>query len=177
MTSIQVAALLALATLSGLADAAAAFSTNRATLLKTATQGRSAQLARADRDGNGLLSHDEVRQGAPRLAASFDAIDANHDGQLSPQEIRAWSRSHAAQRGRDGAGAVAAHFARADRDGNGLLSRDEAAVHLPRIAAKFDRIDANHDGMITSQELGDYLKGRRAGRSRAQGAAPSPASR
>ena len=126
---------------------------------------RSTQLARADRDGSGTLSRDEVRAGAPRLLDQFDNIDVNHDGELSPQEIRSWSRSHARQRGRDGRTALAAHFMRADADGNGLLSRDEAAAHLPRMAAKFDRIDANHDGVITVDEWQDYLKIRRAARS------------
>ena len=125
---------------------------------------RSTQLARADRDGSGTLSLDEVRVGAPRLLDQFDGIDGNHDGALSPQEIRTWSRSHAQQRGRDGRTAFVTHFARADADGNGLLSRDEAAAHLPRVAAKFDRIDANHDGVVTVDEFGDYLKTRRAAR-------------
>lgn len=125
---------------------------------------RSTQLARADRDGSGTLSRDEVRAAAPRLLEQFDGIDANHDGQLSPQEIRAWSRAHAGQRGRDGRTALAAHFMRADADGNGLLSRDEAEAQLPRVAARFDRIDANHDGAITAEEFADGLKTRRAAR-------------
>ena len=129
---------------------------------------RSTQLARADRDGNGMLSRDEVRVGAPRLVAPFDAIDVNHDDQLSPQEIRTWSRSHAQQRGRDGQTALAAHFTRADVDGNGLLSRDEAAAYLPRVAAKFHRVDANRDGVVTMEEWGKYLKARRTARSAAR---------
>ena len=129
---------------------------------------RSTQLARADRDGNGMLSRDEVRVGAPRLVVPFDAIDANHDDQLSPQEIRTWLRSHAQQRGRDGQTALAAHFTRADADGNGLLSRDEAAAYLPRVAAKFDRVDANRDGVVTMEEWANYLKARRTARSAAR---------
>ena len=129
---------------------------------------RSAQLARADRDGSGTLSRDEVRAGAPRLLDRFDSIDVNHDGELSPQELRAWSRSHAQQRGRDGRTALAAHFTRADADGNGLLSRDEARAHLPRVAAKFDRIDANHDGVISMEEWADHLRARRGARTSAR---------
>ncbi len=125
---------------------------------------RSTQLERADHDGSGTLSRDEVRAGAPRLLDRFDGIDVNHDGELSPQEIRTWSRSHAQQRGRDGQTALVTHFARADADGNGLLSRDEARAHLPRVAARFDRIDANHDGVITVEEFGEYLNARRAAR-------------
>jgi Ca2+-binding EF-hand superfamily protein len=125
---------------------------------------RSTQLARADRDGSGTLSRDEVRAGAPRLLDQFDSIDVNHDAELSPQEIRIWSRSHAQQRGRDARTALVTHFTRADADGNGLLSRDEAAARLPRVAAKFDRVDANHDGVVTVDEFDRYLETRRAAR-------------
>ena len=141
---------------------------NKAVKSGKADTRRSTQLARADRDGNGTLSRDEVRVGAPRLVAPFDAIDANHDDQLSPQEIRTWSRSHAQQRGRDGQTALAAHFTRADADGNGLLSRDEAEAYLPRVAAKFDRVDANRDGVVTMEEWANYLKARRTARSAAR---------
>lgn len=119
----------------------------------------SRQLARADTDHNGVLSRSEAARGAPRLAAQFDAIDSNRDGQLSPQEIRAWSRSRQPARG--GRSSLEQHFARADADGNGLLSREEAEKHLPRVAAKFGRVDANRDGMITLPEMQDYLHHKR----------------
>ena len=40
----------------------------------------------------------------------------------------------------------------ADKNGDGKLSREEAAA-LPRIAKHFDEIDANKDGFITPEEL------------------------
>ena len=40
----------------------------------------------------------------------------------------------------------------ADKDGDGKISRAEAAA-LPRIAKHFDEIDANKDGFITREEL------------------------
>ena len=51
----------------------------------------------ADKDGNGLLSKDEVAAGMPRLSNRFDALDTNKDGQISRDELsaaRAKRRNH-----------------------------------------------------------------------------------
>lgn len=40
----------------------------------------------------------------------------------------------------------------ADKDGDGKISRAEAAA-LPRIAKHFDEIDTNKDGFITREEM------------------------
>jgi Ca2+-binding EF-hand superfamily protein len=40
----------------------------------------------------------------------------------------------------------------ADKDGDGKISRTEAAA-LPRIAKHFDEIDTNKDGFVTMDEL------------------------
>ena len=47
----------------------------------------------ADKDGNGSLSKEEAQQGMPQLAKNFDKIDANHDGQVSPDEIKQYYQS------------------------------------------------------------------------------------
>lgn len=39
-----------------------------------------------------------------------------------------------------------------DRNGDGLVSRDEASGH-PRLAQSFDQIDANKDGLLNADEL------------------------
>lgn len=49
-----------------------------------------------------------------------------------------------------------ARFAKADTDGDGALSREEAKA-MPRVASRFDAIDANHDGKVTMEEIGRYL--------------------
>jgi len=41
----------------------------------------------ADRDGNGLLNRQELRQLNPNAARHFDQIDRDHDGELSEQEV------------------------------------------------------------------------------------------
>jgi Ca2+-binding EF-hand superfamily protein len=56
-----------------------------------------------------------------------------------------------------------ARFKKADTNGDGMLSRDEARA-LPMIAKHFDEIDANHDGQITSDELRAYHQAMREGR-------------
>lgn len=44
---------------------------------------------KSDADGNGMLSRAEAEKGMPRLARQFDVVDANRDGQLSREEMRA----------------------------------------------------------------------------------------
>jgi hypothetical protein len=144
-------------------------------LASAASNGYNARLAgqfrRADADGNGTLSRAEAERAAPLLARQFDAIDANHDGQITAEEIRAFRRTGRRVRsGRVGAGGreVATkfdqHFARADANGDGALSRLEAAEGLPRIANKFDRIDRDGDGLLTRAEIQAWFATRRAAR-------------
>jgi Ca2+-binding EF-hand superfamily protein len=51
------------------------------------------------------------------------------------------------------AAAQEARFAAADADRDGLLSRAEVARALPRLAARFDRIDRDGDGSLSPDEL------------------------
>ena len=140
-----------------------------------ATTGKNTRLAgqfrRADADGNGMLSRAEAERAAPLLAKQFDAIDADRDGQISPEEIRAFRRAgRGERRARGGArGAQAGakfelYFARADSDGDGALSRAEAERGLPRVAKKFERIDRYGDGRLTREEMRAWLAARRAAR-------------
>jgi len=48
----------------------------------------------------------------------------------------------------------------ADTDGNGLLSRAEAAA-LPRIAEQFDAIDPNRDNQLSREELRAFHQAQR----------------
>ncbi|OGA74533.1 MAG: hypothetical protein A3G81_25455 [Betaproteobacteria bacterium RIFCSPLOWO2_12_FULL_65_14] len=121
---------------------------------------------KADADGNGMLSRAEVEKSLPKLARQFDVIDANRDGNLTPEEIRAWSRARRGHR-RETAGAkFQEYFKRADADGDGALSRAEAGQGMPRIARKFDAIDANRDGKVTQDEMRAWFQARRAARER-----------
>ncbi len=48
--------------------------------------------------------------------------------------------------------AIEAAFARADSNGDGKLSRDEAQ-RFPEIAARFDELDRDHDGVLSLIEF------------------------
>jgi len=125
-------------------------------------QGR---FAAADTDGNGVLSRAEVERALPRHASRFAAIDVNGDGNLSPEELRAYSRARGSRaRNAPTESAFADHFRRADLDRDGALTKAEAEQGLPRVAQKFERIDANGDGRLSLEELQAWFATKRAAR-------------
>ena len=129
------------------------------------------QFREADIDGNGALSLAEAGKALPWLAKHFAAIDVNRDGQVSPEEIRAYRRAarktsapgHNARTGLPGT-KFEEYFSRADTDGDGALSRAEAGQGMPRVAGKFERIDRDGDGRLSLDELKDWLALRRSAR-------------
>ena len=52
----------------------------------------------ADANGDGLISKAEAEKSLPRVAKNFDQIDANRDGQLSADEMRAFHEARKAER-------------------------------------------------------------------------------
>jgi hypothetical protein len=55
---------------------------------------------KADADGNGVLSRAEAEKGMRRLVRHFDTVDADRDGQITMDEIRAARKSRGARKGR-----------------------------------------------------------------------------
>jgi Ca2+-binding EF-hand superfamily protein len=111
-------------------------------------QGRGAErFKQADTNGDGMISRDEAKA-LPRILKHFDEIDANHDGQITADELRAFHQAHRGEHGKD----HGAFFKKLDTDGDGRISRAEAQA-APRLAERFDAIDANKDGYITKEEL------------------------
>lgn len=100
------------------------------------------RLKAADTNADGLISRAEAAT-LPRLSEHFDHIDANRDGQVSFEELRAFHGKRHGNRG-------AHHFKKADADGDGKVSKAEA---LAAAAAAFDRADANKDGFVTPEEM------------------------
>jgi Ca2+-binding EF-hand superfamily protein len=111
-------------------------------------QGAVARFKQADTNGDGMLSREEAKA-LPSISRHFDEIDANHDGQVTADELRAYHAKVRAQH-RD---VAAARFKKIDTDGDGKISKAEAQANSPRLAARFDEIDTNHDGFITPDEL------------------------
>lgn len=53
-----------------------------------------AQFKAADKDGDGALTKEEAEAGKmPRIVKHFDQIDANKDGKVTPDELRAFMMS------------------------------------------------------------------------------------
>ena len=89
--------------------------------------------------------------GEPFLLRHFDAMDADRNGQLSRAEISAWAE----QRRAEMQARVEEQFRKADGNGDGLLSREEARVAAPRLYEHFEFFDANGDGQLALAELRD----------------------
>ena len=101
-----------------------------------------------DANDDGVVSRDEA-QAFPRLAAEFDSVDSNKDGQLDQAEMAAHREARHAQMRAE----AAKRWAAADADGSGALSRVEAQGSMPYIAENFDKLDANADGQVSREEM------------------------
>lgn len=78
-----------------------------------------------------------------RMAERSARIDANGDGYITFEELRAWREAQREQRMRE-------RFARLDADGDGRVSVAEfEARHRERIA----RMDADGDGVVSAEEF------------------------
>ncbi|MBL8517509.1 MAG: hypothetical protein JNM76_11150 [Betaproteobacteria bacterium] len=98
------------------------------------------RLAEADKDGDGKLSKDEAAA-LPRLAKRFDQIDANKDGFITKEEMKAARQKHDGDR-----------LARVDTDRSGTITRAEAE-RMPKLKENFDKLDTNKDGVLSKDEL------------------------
>lgn len=92
-----------------------------------------------------------ARSGDRSVPASFEQLDTNGDGRITREEM-------SALRG--------ARLARADTDSDGLISLSELEAHSAerskeRAQAMMDRLDANADGMLSSEELGGGARAHR----------------
>jgi len=128
-----------------------------------------------DRNGDGKLSKDELPE---RYQGLFTRADTNKDGFLTPQELR---QSAAAQtlppdpgrggegeregergggrEGRGGPGFRDPIWSTLDVNGDNVLSAQEMAAASANLA----KLDLNHDGALTMDELMPQDRGRGRG--------------
>ena len=123
------------------------------------------QWTQADADQDGRLSRAEAAA-LKNVSPHFDAIDRNRDGFISAEEVRLWrSALSIRRRNPTPASGLGLMIARADLDADGRLDRTEVRTSFPRLAARFDEIDTDHDQRLTPQEIETWLARRRAVRS------------
>ncbi|MFD0740344.1 hypothetical protein ACFQZQ_13750 [Lysobacter koreensis] len=101
-------------------------------------------MMKVDSNNDGVIDRAEAAA-HPRLAGKFDALDKNRDGRLDRSERPQWK----GKRGHHGGMAGGAQL---DGDGDGRISRAEAAGS-PRIGEQFAQIDGNRDGYVVRSEL------------------------
>jgi Ca2+-binding EF-hand superfamily protein len=103
----------------------------------------------ADTDGNGSISRAEAEASKSWVAGQFDKLDADKDGQLTRDEMKA-ARKEGHERMREHA---VERFRTADANGDGGIDLAEAQTGMPKLAEKFSTVDANNDGKVTPAEL------------------------
>jgi Ca2+-binding EF-hand superfamily protein len=105
-----------------------------------------------DADHDGVISAEEIRN-AP---VALRTLDKNGDGQLTQDELRpAFPEGRGGERREEGSRAsdsddMVQTLMAFDKNKDGKISKDE----LPeRMQGLFDRADANHDGFLTPDEI------------------------
>ena len=97
---------------------------------QTAATDMVARLMLLDKNGDGVLTRDEVPE---RMRAMFDRGDANHDGKLTADEIKAMSAGQSDPQGRP-------------------VGRGNAGGNL-RMDPVMDALDVDHDGVFSAAEI------------------------
>ena len=115
---------------------------------------RGQRMAKIDTNGDGAIDRAEAAA-HPRLARHFDTMDKNGDGRIDAGERPQWKKGRGGHRGGMG------HVLKLDTDGDGRISKVEAAGNA-RFAARFDATDRNRDGYLVRSELMAAAEARRA---------------
>jgi Ca2+-binding EF-hand superfamily protein len=97
------------------------------------------RLEALDTNKDGIVSKEEVEAAK---AARFAVADADGNGSVSFGEFEAMKEKHQMERRQK-------HFAKKDKNGDGVLSMDEVGE---RRSGMFEKLDLNGDGEITKEE-------------------------
>ena len=145
------AAVCAALLLAGAAEAGSKKRTSRAAAAPAAATPVCSQAPSGMGAGLGLAG---PRPGAGPMGGSFlldrfDEIDTDKSGQLSRDEVTAWTAARKQQvRQR-----VEDHVKAADTNGDGQISLEEAKAKLPMAYDHFEFLDVNKDGQISMVEF------------------------
>lgn len=116
----------------------------------------------ADSNSDGVLTRAEFDAGR---TASFARLDADNNGQLTREEMRAERGEHRGRRGGHRGGGMH-QLASADANNDGNITREE---FLARPNQMFERMDDNNDGVISANERPQRdERGERGGERRAE---------
>lgn len=96
---------------------------------------------RLDQNGDQRLERHEVN-GQPYLQRHFERLDQQQRGYLTPADLRPAADSARARQ----------FFSRADRNGDGVITREEAE-DSPWLQRRFGEADRNNDGSVSRDEL------------------------
>lgn len=121
-------------------------------------QGKANLFERADRNGDGKVTKAEA---LALEEAHFSELDANKDGYLTHDEMRAAFSKHRGDKKASGEG----RFAKKDKNGDGKLTQDE----VPRMPKEFfEKVDANKDGALTKAEFEQFFQAKMAAKKAGQ---------
>lgn len=121
-----------------------------------------ARFAALDANRDGFLTRDELRaqvekKMAERRAAAFDALDTDRNGSISREEFAARGRRGQVMMMRERHGGGRMMMGLMDKDG-----RVSVDAMVKSALERFDKADANHDGVLTPEERKAAREARRA---------------
>lgn len=104
----------------------------------------------SDANKDGAVSREEAQAAFER---HFATLDGDKDGKVTPEEIKRAHVNARKMRADRFRAAFDASYKKADLNGDGVLSREEANAGLPRLSRGFDRLDSDKNGQLTVAEI------------------------
>lgn len=108
-------------------------------------------LSEFDTNSDGIIDAGEWQSG---IEKSFDDIDEDHDGKITSEEIDALAGPISESTGTLGAKVATVLVKKLlmllDKNGDGVITKDE---YKEGCEAMFKKLDANHDGKLSKEEL------------------------